>query len=196
MKRILFVCFLLLLLTGCRAGEQTPPAPEAPEAASQQETDRAPETEAPTPLGSFTAQTLTGDTLTESVFAERALTVVNVWGTFCGPCKEEMPVLGRLHQELEDVQVLGIVIDVTDQQGQPDESQVELALDLLEAAEADYPNLILNESLAMLGFAGVEGVPATLFVDQDGNLVGQGFYGALDEASWREVIAQRLEQAS
>ena len=107
-----------------------------------------------------------------------------------------MPVLAKLHRELEDVQVLGIVIDVTDQQGQPDEGQIELALDLLDAAEADYPNLILNESLAQLGFAGVTGVPATLFVDRDGNLVGQGFYGALDEAAWREVIAQRLEQAS
>ena len=190
MKRILSLFLILLLLTACGAKEQ--PAPET----VRTQPEAAPEADAPTPLGSFTAQTLTGDTLSDAVFAESALTVINVWGTFCGPCKEEMPVLAKLHRELEDVQVLGIVIDVTDQQGQPDEGQIELALDLLDAAEADYPNLILNESLAQLGFAGVTGVPATLFVDRDGNLVGQGFYGALDEAAWREVIAQRLEQAS
>ena len=50
-----------------------------------------------------------------------------------------------------------------------------------------------KNKLAMLGFAGLSAVPATLFVDRDGNLVGQGFYGALDEAGWRETIAERLE---
>ena len=194
MKRILSLFLILLLLTACSAKEQ--PAPETVQTQPEAASEAAPEADAPKPLGSFTAQTLTGDTLSDAVFAESALTVINVWGTFCGPCKEEMPVLAKLHRELEDVQVLGIVIDVTDQQGQPDEGQIELALDLLDAAEADYPNLILNESLAQLGFAGVTGVPATLFVDREGNLVGQGFYGALDEAAWREVIAQRLEQAS
>lgn len=145
------------------------------------------------PFGTFTAQTITGETVDESFFSNAELTVVNVWATYCGPCKKEMPVLGMLDRELGNVQVLGIVTDVLDQQGEVDPAQVEVALELHKAYECDYPSLILNEDLAALGFAGLSAVPATLFVDKDGNLVGQGFYGALDETAWRDTIAERLE---
>ena len=186
MKKLLLIVLILTMLVGCGApAVETPAEPEEEIAVQTQE-----ET---IPLGSFTAQTIMGDTLDESFFTNAELTVINVWATYCGPCKQEMPVLGQLDRELENVQVLGIVTDVLDQQGQADPGQVELALELQTAYECDYPSLILNEELAMLGFAGLSAVPATLFVDRDGNLVGQGFYGALDEAGWRETIAERLE---
>lgn len=187
MKRLLLILLVLTLLTGCGT-----PAVEEPAQVEEEITAEA-EVEETIPLGSFTAQTIMGDTLDESFFTNAELTVINVWATYCGPCKQEMPVLGQLDRELETVQVLGIVTDVLDQQGQADPGQVELALELQTAYECDYPSLILNEELAMLGFAGLSAVPATLFVDRDGNLVGQGFYGALDEAGWRETIAERLE---
>ena len=152
--------------------------------------------ESPIPLGEITAESLTGDTIDQTVFAGHKLTVINVWATFCGPCKQEMPVLGKLAEELkDDVQVLGIVTDVVDQSGNPDEVQVQLAKDLVAASDVGYQNLILNESLAQLGFASLQAVPATLFVDGDGNLVGKGFYGALEEDDWRQVIDERLALA-
>ena len=49
--------------------------------------------ESPIPLGEFTAESLTGDTIDQTVFADHKLTVINVWATFCGPCKQEMPCL-------------------------------------------------------------------------------------------------------
>lgn len=166
---------------------QEEPAVEEPAEETQQEEI--------IPFGTFTAQTLTGETVDESFFSNAELTVVNAWATFCGPCKQEMPVLGALDRELEDVQVLGVVVDVLDQQGQPDPAQVELALDLQTAHACDYPSLILNVDLAMLGYASLPSVPATLFVDKDGNLVGKGFFGKLDETGWRAIIAERLEMA-
>ena len=186
MKKLLLIVLCLTVLAGCGT-----PAAEVP---AEPEEEIAVETqEEAIPLGTFTAQSISGETLDESFFAEADLTVINVWATYCGPCKQEMPVLGQLDRELENVQVLGIVTDVLDQEGQPDPGQVELALELQAAYECDYPSLILNEDLAMLGFASLTAVPATLFVDRDGNLVGQGFYGALDDAAWRETIAERLE---
>jgi thiol-disulfide isomerase/thioredoxin len=191
MKKLLAFLLALLLLTGCAANTpaEVPAAEEAPA------TEEAPAEEAVEPayLGDFSAQMLTGETLDQSFFANADLTVINVWATYCGPCKQEMPVLGALDKELENVQVLGIVTDVTDQKGEPDDSQVELALELLEAYGCEYPNLILNQSLAMLGFASLQAVPATLFVDSNGNLAGMGFYGALDEENWRAAIDERLE---
>ena len=199
MKRFLFLTLLLLLLAGCAQSQapaevpaETPAVQEAPAETQEETTAEEPES---IPLGSFEAQTLTNETLTEDYFSNADLTVINVWATFCGPCKEEMPVLAQLDQELEHVQILGIVTDVIDQSGSPDSAQVELALELAELAGCQYPNLILNESLAMLGFASLSAVPATWFVDGNGNLVGQGFYGALSEEGWRSIIAERLELA-
>jgi len=197
MRRIKFILYLLmicLLLTACAQRSEAAPESVPPQSVTEETAE--PTEEQVMPLGSFTAQTLTGETLTEAIFSDADLTVVNVWGTYCGPCKAEMPILGKLHTELGDVQVLGIVIDVINQQGEPDPAQIELALELCDASEVTYPNLILNESLAQLGFAGVQGVPATMFVDRNGNVVGMGFYGALNEENWRQVIAERLEMAA
>ena len=195
MKKAFALLLALLLLTGCAA--DTPkeePVVEEPTVEEKVE-ESAAETAEPAYLGDFSAQTLTGETLDQSFFAGADLTVINVWATYCGPCKQEMPVLGALDKELENVQVLGIVTDVIDQNAEPDESQVKLALELLEAYGCDYPNLILNQSLANLGFANLQAVPATLFVDKDGKLAGMGFYGALDEENWRNTINERLELA-
>ena len=198
MKRMLSLLLALLLLTGCAAAPAEQPAEEPP-AAPQQEPAESPEAEAepeePVPLGEFSAQTLTGETLDQTYFANADLTILNIWATYCGPCKQEMPVLGALDREMDNVQVLGVVTDVIDQNADPDPAQIELALELLEAYECDYPNLILNQSLAQLGFANLQAVPATLFVDKEGYLVGMGFYGALDEENWRLAIAERLEMA-
>ena len=201
MKKILALTLALLLLTGCSAAKVTQEILQenqveevteevVEEPGEAKETPAQPEA---VPFGSFTADALDGGAATDGIFSAADLTVVNLWATYCGPCKDEMPVLAKLDNEMENVQFLGIVLDCTDQNGEPDPQQVELALDLTEAAGVTYTNLILNMDLAKLGVASVEAVPATLFVDADGNLVGQGFYGAKDEAGWRQVIAERLE---
>lgn len=191
---------LALALAGCSGGSplmdgaaSSGPAASAPASGAS---SAAADSAAPVPLGEFSADTLSGETLDQTVFEGHDLTVVNVWATFCGPCKEEMPVLAALDGAWEeDVQILGIVTDVVDQEGRPDQAQIDLAVELARAAGTEYDNLILNQSLAQLGFAGLQAVPATLFVDGEGNLVGQGFYGALDEENWRSVIEERLAQA-
>lgn len=207
MKRIISLLLVLILLAGCGsspseqpivspAPEQQPQENVQPEDASTEnaaQNEAAQPAQTPVPLGTFSAETLTGETVTEAFFANADLTIINVWATYCGPCKVEMPILGQLDQELEQVQLLGIVTDAIDRNGQPDEAQIELAVEIMETSGCTYPSLILNESLAYLGFAGLSAVPATLFVDRDGNLVGQGFYGALDETGWRTIIAERLE---
>lgn len=180
MKKLLSILLALMLLAGC--GAKNTPAEE-------------PVTETANAFGAFSAETLDGNTLTEAVFTDADLTVVNLWGTFCGPCIQEMPTLGMLHEELENVQVLGIVLDCNDQFGGIDPDQAALAADIMEQAGANYPSLVLNESLAAIGMANFQYIPTTLFVDNDGNMVGTEIIGAMDEAQWRETITQRLEMA-
>ena len=58
----------------------------------------------------FCTYDLNGEEITNSIFAEKELTVVNIWGTFCAPCIEEMPELEELNKKYgEQIQFLGIV---------------------------------------------------------------------------------------
>lgn len=140
----------------------------------------------------FEAQDLAGNTVTEAVFTQSQLTMVNVWATYCNPCLSEMPGLGELAGEYdtEQFQIIGIVSDV--QEGARDEA-VEYAAELVSQTGADYVHLLLNESVfrAMLG--GVSAVPTTFFVDENGEILDT-VVGAMDKSAWKEKIDGLLEK--
>ena len=50
-------------------------------------------------FSNFTAITLDGETVTQDIFQDHDLTMINIWATFCGPCLSEMPDLGEIHEE-------------------------------------------------------------------------------------------------
>ena len=50
-------------------------------------------------LAGFTAQDLEGNDVDDSIFDDYDVTMINVWGTFCGPCIQEMPDLGQLAED-------------------------------------------------------------------------------------------------
>lgn len=150
-----------------------------------------------TNIGSFTAQTLDGETVDETIFSGHTLTVVNVWATFCGWCVDEMPILSALNEEYAEkgVQVVGVVNDTITADGEEDPEQVALAKDIVAQGNANYTQLKLSDDLIQLGFASLPAVPATFFFDGDGNMVGQGFLGAKNEEQWRETFDTYLKMA-
>lgn len=138
-------------------------------------------------FGEFTAVTLDGVDIDQNVFAEADLTMVNLWGTFCGYCIEEMPALGELSREYKDqgFQIVGILTDVT-------EPNQEEAVGIVEKTKADYTHILISESLSP-SVAGVP-LPTTVFLDKDGNNVGEIYAGAKDKASWDAIIQEMLKK--
>ncbi len=140
-------------------------------------------------FGTFTTQTLSGEDVTESIFAKADLTMVNIWGTFCGPCIHEMPDLGELGREYADqgVQIVGLISDVP-------EAGDETALEIVEATQADYMHIVASQDLQKGILREVQVVPTTIFVDSEGRQVGDAYYGANSKDGWQEIIGELLAE--
>ncbi|MDR0928586.1 MAG: TlpA family protein disulfide reductase [Oscillospiraceae bacterium] len=130
--------------------------------------------------------------ITEAIFAEAELTLVNYWETWCPPCIEELPALGRLHEATEGrVQVVSVLLDSLDATGQRDASAVETALLLMETSGAEYPVLVPDTWLMMIASYFITAIPTTFLVDGEGNVLGY-VVGGRDEAGWLELIEEYL----
>lgn len=192
-KKCLLSCILAVsLLCGCAGGTD---AGKSEEGAAQKDTESVPDqgkkdaSDAP----DFAGNDMEGNAVTSEIFSESRLTMINVWATYCSPCLNEMPELGELAQEYdkEDFQLIGIVSNVPEG---ADEEKLELVEVLVEQTEADYPHLLLNESLNDGLLSGVSAVPTTFFVGQDGKILDT-VVGARDKAAWKEIIDGILEES-
>jgi len=124
---------------------------------------------------SFTAKNLNLEDVDDSIFKDKDLTVLNIWGTFCGPCIQEMPELGEWQRSLPDnVQIIGLVADVA---GKEDADHIELANTILDKTNAHFTNIIPNNDFAEL-LSGVVGVPTSFFINKEGKIVGKPIVGA------------------
>ena len=137
---------------------------------------------------SFEGTDLEGNTLSSDVLSQSRLTMVNVWATYCGPCLREMPALGELAAEYdaEDFQLIGIVSDVMEG---ADQSTAE---ELVQETGADYPHLLLNESIYYGLLSDVTAVPTTFFLNQEGEILDT-VVGAMKKTEWKEKIDGLLE---
>jgi thiol-disulfide isomerase/thioredoxin len=90
-------------------------------------------------------------------------TVVNFWASWCAPCRSEMPAFQRVADDLGDqVDIVGIT----------DEDELTAAREAAEATGVTYP-LLVDTDQTLLTDLGITGLPATVFLDEDGNVVGR-----------------------
>ncbi len=132
----------------------------------------------------FETKDLDGNTVTNDLFAQKDLTVVNVWGTFCAPCISEMPELGDWMREMPDnVQLIGIVCDLS---LDGDASVHDMAVEILEKANAPFQCLQVDQGLETM-LNSVVGVPTTFLVDKNGAIVGEPIVGA-DVQGYKQAV--------
>lgn len=139
-------------------------------------------------VSSFTAKDLDGNTVTEAIFEEKDLTVVNIWGTFCPPCIGEMPKLGEWAESMpENVQLVGLIVDIA---GDDDTEHHDLAVEITEKAGADFLQIIANADFIEV-LSSVVGVPTTYFVDKNGCVAGEPIIGA-DVEGYKKFVEDYL----
>ena len=108
--------------------------------------------------------------------------LINFFTFFCGPCRQEMPHLSQMFQELkgQGFQVLGIGLASTPEQLKQIVTQLGLA----------YPVLEGNDAVSK-AYGGVELVPLTFIIDKQGN-IAQKVLGARSKEEFEKMIKPLL----
>lgn len=112
--------------------------------------------------------------------------LVNFWATWCGPCKEELPMLESYYREHQDENFVLLAVNVSD--------RPEDALAFYEAAGYSFP-LAFDPPGNVLIELGARGLPVSLLVDEQGHLVEQ-WIGALPPHVLEDSITPRLPGSS
>lgn len=183
MKTVTFLGILLLSLslTACQ-GTELPLIFENLQATRQAQLDDETVDDAPADptygvgeaAPNFNISSLAGDEITLDDFQGQSL-VLNFWATWCGPCREEMPILERLYEAYqgEDFAVLGVSVDDGDAAEAVSEFVAEFNLTYPIMHDVDHQ---LTD--AETGYP-VPGIPTTFFINSDG-LIEDVVIGSLD----------------
>jgi len=107
--------------------------------------------------------------------------LLNLWATWCLPCRKEMPALDRLQQELgsEAFEVVALSVDRAGLGG---------ARKFLDEAKVGKLALYADPSARMGSTLRTTGLPATLLIDREGREIGR----LLGPAQWDGEDARRL----
>ena len=113
------------------------------------------------------------------ILSEHDYTFVNVWGTFCGPCRNEMPELAKLGEDYKDkVGFIGIVRDVKplmDSSSSTDKNIRDLTIsdakNILSKANAKFKNYVSTQEAKAFLDTLITGLPTSFIIDSEGNVV-------------------------
>ncbi|MBT9569440.1 MAG: TlpA family protein disulfide reductase [Thiobacillus sp.] len=130
-------------------------------------------------LSEKTVTMLDGETTTLAALADGKPLVVNLWATWCPPCRREMPVFAAAQQRESAVTFVFA-------------NQAETRATVrryLAASALELDNVALDPYTELSGVAGSGVLPATLFYDASGRLVDTHL-GALSAAALDDKLAR------
>lgn len=145
-----------------------------------------------TPFPEFSETDTEGNSITNDIFAEYDVTIVNFWNNGCGTCIAEMPELEEMYQEFQQDNINLIGVGADSGEG---EEQLELARKILAEKGVTYQNIVPDpENDFYKEFIGeIGGYPTTYVVDNEGNIVGAPLIGNVKEQT--DTLQSRIELA-
>ena len=126
------------------------------------------------------APTVTGMTLSGKnyTYAKNSVAVVNVWASWCAPCRAEAPTLAALANKYKDVSFIGILTRDNPATAEAFQRRFNLP----------YPTII-DDSI-LIGFKGslpANAIPSTVILDKKGYVAAR-ISGSVTVASLSELI--------
>ena len=118
----------------------------------------------------FSARDIDGELRHSSEWLGKQPVVINVWGTWCPPCRREIPDLAKLYAEYKPkgVELISLAVKDTPER-------------VRQYAERNNMNwvLLMSEDQILIDYRATRGVPTTIFIDRDGNEIAR-FIGMRD----------------
>ncbi|MDH4126190.1 MAG: TlpA family protein disulfide reductase [Gammaproteobacteria bacterium] len=125
------------------------------------------------PAPDFALKSASGDNLRLSEYRGNVV-MVNFWATWCGPCRQEMPLLDELYSRYERVgfTLLGVNID--------DDSRK--AMNMISELGVNFP-VLFDDRKEVSKLYEVDAMPVTVIIDREGNVrfIHQGYKPGYEE---------------
>lgn len=130
------------------------------------------------------------DVNSEEIFKKYKVTMINIWGTFCGPCIKEMPDLQLLYKEMEPqgVNLIGIIGDT------PDPDNEALAKKIYKEKKLTFMSIIPDKAFKDKVISSIAGYPTTIFVNSEGKIIGEVLTGSRGKEDYKKVIDEILNK--
>jgi thiol-disulfide isomerase/thioredoxin len=112
----------------------------------------------------FAAYDIDGKMHQSSEWIGKRPVVINFWGTWCGPCRREIPDMVQLYDEYQKkgVEILGLAVKDT-----PDRVRAYSG-----NAGMKWPLLMAKDQI-MIDYRALRGVPTTIFINREGQEVAR-----------------------
>ena len=182
MNRLLGAAALAALLGGCTSGDADPvPEPEVAHSltACPEQADEPAAGGAALPDLAFDCP---GGGQLDLARAPGVPTVVNLWGSWCTPCREELPLLQEFADAAGDrVRVVGLI----------SKDGVPQADSFAEDAGVTFPNAFDGEG-ELMAELGLNGLPYTAFISADGTLAHSELGPVESVAELETLVAEHL----
>lgn len=141
----------------------------------------------PRPLPDIEFKDRDGKELRLSNFKGKVV-LLNVWATWCPPCRREMPTLDKLQGELggKDFEVMALSID---------RAGVHAVEAFFMEIGVKHLRLYIDQSMAAMRKLAVVGLPTTLLIDREGREVWR-YAGAAewDSDEWMGEVRRAIEK--
>lgn len=114
--------------------------------------------------------------------------VLNVWGSWCPPCRKEAPILAKVSADLAGSGVTFIGIDTRDSDAAAQAFEENFGI--------TYPSFVDPNGVLLLAFKGElnpSAIPTTLVLDRQGRVAGR-ILGGVTEGTLRGVVQQVLDE--
>jgi glutathione peroxidase-family protein len=172
-------------VASCNSREETPPA-----------TTSKPNTEAARAANALPAnvlraelKSLNGNPIKLSAYSGKVL-LVNLWATWCGPCRSEIPELVKLYKEFKSqgFEVVGLSTE------NPDASR-EMVRDFVRAYDMNYAVGWISPDVAVELMRDNSNIPQSFIITRDGRVAKRfiGFSGSRTPPQLRQAIEEALK---
>lgn len=119
--------------------------------------------------------------------------LLNVWATWCGPCRKEMPTLDRLQSELSGPEFEVVALSI-------DRAGVDVVNKFYSEIGIENLAVYIDDSAAAMRQLGIVGIPSTLLIDREswelGRLVGPAEWDAPEMIAFLREFVSQIEKGT